>query len=267
MFAREPLIGLCTRILIILYEPENNLSHAKNHLLELLPRNQRSSFLALCDTVPLTLTQVLLQPGEIARHVLFPVHGFVSQLAVIGDQEALEVGMVGREGMVGAYLALGVSCSATRAVVQGPGEALRMGAAMFKKQLQGSPALTRIIHRYLYVGMAQQARGAACLHYHLISARLARWFLMSQDRAHANQFHMTHEFLAYMLGVRRVGITAAAGALQRSGAIEYHRGELMVLNRKLLEQAACGCYAADEKMYADNMTKTSRSAKADAWAN
>ncbi len=240
------------------------MSPVQNHLIELLPRNQQARFMALCETVPLVLTHVLSQPGEIARHVLFPIHGFVSQLAVITDHETLEVGMVGREGMVGAYLALGVSRNATRAVVQGAGSALRMGAAVFKRELLGSSALTRIVQKYLYVGMAQQARGTACMHYHLISARLARWFLMSQDRAHADHFHMTHEFLAYMLGVRRVGITAAAGALQRSGAIEYHRGELMVLDRKLLEQAACGCYAADAKMYTDNMTNTSRSVKAEA---
>ncbi|MDE1947093.1 MAG: winged helix-turn-helix domain-containing protein, partial [Burkholderiales bacterium] len=116
-----------------------------------------------------------------------------------------------------------------------------------------SPALQRRLQRYVGVLMAQMVGSAGCLRFHLIGPRLARWLLMSQDRAHADRFHVTHEFLAYMLGVRRVGITVAAGTLQRRGLISYHRGEMTVLDRAGLEQAACSCYAADLQAYADQL--------------
>jgi CRP-like cAMP-binding protein len=136
-------------------------------------------------------------------------------------------------------------------VVQGAGSAWRIGSAAFMRELECSPALQRGLHRYLHVLMLQMAASAGCLRFHLIGPRLARWMLMSQDRAHSDSFHVTHEFLAYMLGVRRVGITNAATTLQRSGLIEYRRGEVKVLDRSGLEAAACGCYATDRASYAD----------------
>ena len=158
--------------------------------------------------------------------------------------------MVGREGMVGAQLALGVAVTPLRALVQGEGTARRVSAAAFRREVARSTTLQAGLNRYLYVLMTQLAASAACLRFHLISPRLARWLLMSHDHAQADKFRVTHEFLAYMLGVRRVGVTQAAGALQDSGLIRYHRGELTVLNRKGLEAAACSCYAADRKAYA-----------------
>jgi CRP-like cAMP-binding protein len=146
-------------------------------------------------------------------------------------------------------LALGVPTTPLHALVQGSGAAWRVGAKAFRQQLAHSPALQRGIHRYLYVLMSQLATSAACLRFHQIGPRLARWLLMSQDRAHADHFRVTQEFLAYMLGVRRVGITMAAGVLQRGGLIGYHRGDFTVLDRPGLEAAACGCYAADRKTY------------------
>jgi CRP-like cAMP-binding protein len=217
----------------------------------LLPGRDRERLLAAGELVPLVLSDVICEPGTPMRNVYFPTDGFISLVTLIDGHPGLEVGMVGREGMLGAQLALGVATQPLRALVQGPGVAWRIGTVAFRRELARSPALQRSLHRYLYVLMAQLAASAACLRYHLIGPRLARWLLMSQDRAHADRFHVTHEFLAYMLGVRRVGITAAASALQRRGLIVYHRGDLTVLDRSGLEAAACGCYAAHRRAYAE----------------
>jgi CRP-like cAMP-binding protein len=138
-----------------------------------------------------------------------------------------------------------------RAVVQGSGTAWRIPAAGFRAELERSPRLRRAVCRYLYVLLCQQASAAVCLRFHLIGPRLARWLLMSQDRAHSPSFHVTQEFLSYMMGVRRAGVTQAAGALQRQGLIEYRRGEMHVLDRAGLEAAACSCYGAERAIYAD----------------
>jgi CRP-like cAMP-binding protein len=223
---------------------------AQNHLIERLPRKDRVQLLALCENVPLTLGRVICEPGQSARHVWFPVDGFISLVAPIDGKPALEVGMVGREGMLGVHVVLGVATIPLHALVQGSGSAWRIGTAAFRAQLARSAPLRRLLDRYLYVLMTQLAGSAACLRFHEIGPRLARWLLMSQDRAHTEQFQVTHEFLAYMLGVRRVGITAAAGALQRAGLIRYHRGELTVVDRKGLEASACDCYGDDQRSYA-----------------
>jgi CRP-like cAMP-binding protein len=224
-------------------------TNAENHLIELLPRVAQRRLLALCEPVQLAWTQVLFEPGEVLRHVIFPVDSFVSLRVVIDGHRELEVGMVGREGMLGAHFALGVYAAPVRAVVLGPGAAWRINAAVFRRELQDGSALSLLLRHYLYVQCAQLCTGVACQHYHLIGARLARWLLMSQDRVHNNHFHVTHELMAGVLGVRRVGVTAAAVALQRGGAIQYHRGNLEVLDRGLLEQAACGCYVSDLAAY------------------
>jgi CRP-like cAMP-binding protein len=227
------------------------LASTENHLIASLPRRDRSRLAALCEPVQLVLSEELCERGAPVRDVYFPTEGFISLLAQVDHHPSLEVGMVGREGMLGASLALGVAATPLRAIVQGQGAAWRIGAAAFRRELEISPALQRSLNRYLYVLMAQMAASAACLRFHLICPRLARWLLMSQDRAHADRFHVTHEFLAYMLGVRRVGVTMAAGTLQKAGLIRYHRGELAVLDRSGLEAAACSCYAADRRSYAE----------------
>ena len=225
------------------------MATVENHLIEMLPRKDRLRLLAVCEPVQLMLSEVLSEPGTLTRRVYFPTVGFISLVTLVAGSPGLEVGMVGREGMLGAQLALGVTTAPLHSVVQGAGAAWRVGAADFRGELARSAALRRNLDRYVYVLMAQLAASAGCLRFHQIGPRLARWLLMSQDRAHADNFHVTQEFLAYMLGVRRVGITTAAVELQRSGLIEYRRGEIVVLDRRGLEAAACGCYVADRLAY------------------
>jgi CRP-like cAMP-binding protein len=216
-----------------------------NRLIDLLPSADRRRLLALGEEVPLILAEVLSEPGEPTAHVYFPTQGFVSLISRVDQHPGLEVGMVGREGMLGVHVALGASIAPLHAVVQGPGAAWCIAVPPFRRELARSAALQRSVDRYVNELMVQLAASAACLRFHLIGPRLARWLLMSQDRAQADHFHMTQEFLAYMLGVRRVGVTNAAGMLQRAGLIDYHRGELRVTDRAGLEAAACSCYAAD----------------------
>jgi CRP-like cAMP-binding protein len=167
----------------------------------------------------------------------------------VAGHDGLEVGMVGQEGMLGTELALGIAIAPVRTVVQGAGQAWRLARAPFGRELQACPALRHAVHSYIYVQMAQLATASACRRFHLIGPRLARWLLMTQDRSRRDRFRVTHEFLALMLGVRRVGVTVAAGALQDEGLIHYHRGEIEVRNRSALEARACSCYASDRNAY------------------
>jgi CRP-like cAMP-binding protein len=225
------------------------LATDQNHLIELLPSKLRSRLLAIGEPVAFAIGDVLSDVGMPTRYVYFPTAGFVSLVTAINGRPTLEVGMVGREGMLGAQLVLGVQTSPLHAVVQGSGAAWRVGGAEFSRELARSSALQRGLNRYVYVTMMQLASAASCLRFHQIGPRLARWLLMTQDRARSDNFHITHEFLAYMLGVRRVGVTTAASGLQRDGLIRYRRGEIQILNRRGLKAAACSCYMADREAY------------------
>lgn len=221
----------------------------ENCLLAALPRKDFRQFFGDMQQVVLTYGEVLYEPGERIKHVYFPNDSVVSLLTLVDRHQALEVGLVGREGMVGVPLALETGISPVRALVQGTGTAMRMTAAAFLKQLRESHALTRELHRYTYSLMTQITQTAACNRFHVIEARLARWLLMTHDRTQSSPFRLTQEFLSQMLGVRRVGVTKAARTLQQDGLIRYSRGNIAILDRKGLEGACCSCYEIVRDMH------------------
>jgi CRP-like cAMP-binding protein len=219
-------------------------------LIELLPGTARRRLLGIAQQVHLEQSAVLGNAGSPTRHVYFPIDGFISLVAALDGEPALEVGMIGREGMCGAEVALGVLTRPLHALIQGTGAAWRVPAAAFRQELGRSVPLRLLMDRYLYVLMSQLATAAACTRFHQIDARLSRWLLMMKDRAHADTFGVTQEFLSLMLGVRRVSISAAAAALQHEGFIRYRRGRMTVLDRNGLEASSCACYSDDARIYA-----------------
>jgi len=230
--------------------PSDPSTAVDNSLLAGLPRRDWRRLVGHCEPVNLVFGDILCEPGDRFGHVHFPLSGFISVVATLDAQQPLEMGLIGSEGMLGATLMLGVDTAPMRAVVRGPGSALRMSRAGFRRQLEASSALRRQLARYLYVLMYQLAKSSACTHFHQTSPRLARWLLMTHDRAHANHFHLTHAFLADMLGVRRSSVSLAAAEMQRGGLIAYSRGEITILDRAALERAACPCYEAERADYA-----------------
>jgi CRP-like cAMP-binding protein len=227
------------------------MSAVVNHLIDVMPARDKNRLLALCEPIELGMSEILADSSSQSRYVYFPTGSFVSLLTPMNEPPALEVAMVGSEGMLGIQIALGINRGALHARVQGPGSAWRIPAVKFRAELMRSAPLRRSLNRYIHVSMLQLTSVARCLRFHQIEARLARWLLMTQDRAHENHFEVTQESIAYMLGVRRVGVTKAAMELQRRGLIQYVRGQVIISNRKALEKAACSCYAADCKTYAD----------------
>jgi len=226
----------------------------ENLLLASLPARTMGRLLALADDVELTFGDVLCNPGDRIRHIYFPTAGFISLISRSKHQESLEVGLVGNEGMMGTALLLGVPVEPLRAVVQGAGGALRIGTAAFRQEVRDNRALYLQLNRYIYVIMHQLAQAAVCTRYHVVEARLARWLLMTGDRAHTDRFFATQELLAVMLGVRRAGVTRAASTLQHADLIHYSRGHVWLSDRAGLEAAACGCYATDRETYAAVMS-------------
>jgi CRP-like cAMP-binding protein len=220
-----------------------------NRLLDRLSAKDRDRVLSGCEAVYLSLGEVLARPGEPVRNVYFPTGSAISLLVPMGAKRLLEVAIVGSEGMHGVSVALGIEVSATLAMVQGEGRAWQMGASAFRGALVRVPSLRDCVNRYTYVRMAQLIQGAGCNRFHVVEQRVARWLLMTADRAHGPTFKITHEFLGRMLGVRRVGITEAASALQARKLITYTRGVLTILDRKGLERGSCQCYRQDLNTY------------------
>ena len=220
-----------------------------NGLIAALPPKDRLHLLAGCENVELVAAHILLEPGDRVRHVHFPTASLVTLASPIGQSTQIEVGLVGDEGLVESAVALGMSTSPLRAIVQSGGATLRMAVVPFRRELAHSAALRLLLDRYLFVRMTQIAQAAGCVRFHLVEARLARWLLMTQDRLHSAAMHITHDFLARMLGVRRAGVTRAALALQKRGLIRYQRGDIAILDRAGLKLAACSCYETDRATY------------------
>lgn len=213
-----------------------------NRLLQELPRNVRDRFLGECEPVSLAFGTVLCERDRPYRHVYYPLGGFLSLVGTVSGHPPLEIALIGNEGMLGATLVLEIKTARLQGVVQGAGTAWRIPAPRFRLALRESPALRDVTRRYLYVVLTQLSQSTACTRFHEAEARLARWLLMTHDRAHSDRIQLTHQYLGDMLGVRRSAVTIAAGALQRRSLISYIRGRIVVVDRKGLEAASCECY-------------------------
>ena len=201
------------------------------------------------EPVQLRFGQILYEAGGRIRHVYFPIDCLVSLLTAVDKRRTLEVGMVGNEGMTGMPFILGMGVSGVRALVQGGGRALRMPAAAFRIEFDRNQPLRQALFRYTYALMAQISQTAACNRFHEAEARLARWLLMTRERVGSDEFRLTHEFLAHMLGLRREGVTEAATALKQRGLIDYRRGKIQILDARGLKASACSCYQVIRTVY------------------
>lgn len=222
---------------------------AGNVLLDLLPGRQRKHLLGSFELVESAFGQVLCKADEAFTHVYFPVTAFISLVIGVDRHPPLELGLIGSEGMLGVTLLLGVRQAPLQAVVQGTGTMLQMAVAEFAAALETETSLLPLLRRYQYVQLKQQAQTIACTRFHDVNARLVRWLLMTHDRAHHGDFHLTHQFLADMLGVQRSAVTIAAGLLQQQNLIRYSRGDISVIDRKGLEALSCECYDIETAAY------------------
>jgi CRP-like cAMP-binding protein len=233
----------------IVHAPPSSRIASTNRLLEALPRQEREHLLAGCERVELGLAEVLWESDARIRYVYFPIDCFVSTTIQSDGGAHLGVGLIGDEGMIGLSLILGVYTASQRVVVQQSGAAWRMSAAPFCREMEHSVVLRRRMNGYAYVTLRQLALTAICTDDHLMDARLARWLLMTGDRAHSDEFYITQGFISSMLGVRRAGINRAAGSLQDRKLIRYGRGHLTILDRGGLQATACTCYEGDKEVY------------------
>lgn len=224
-------------------------TRAANRILAGIPAREYARLQDQLEPVVLKFKQVLYEPGKPIRYVYFPGDCLISLLTAVDKGRTLEVGMVGNEGMAGMPFILGVGVSGVRAIVQGGGGAWRMGARPFRVEFDRNRALQDALYRYTYALMAQISQTAACNRFHEAEQRLARWLLMTRDRVESDEFSLTHEFLAHMLGLRRVGITEAASTLKRRHLIEYSRGKIRILDVKGLKAASCTCYETVRKVF------------------
>jgi len=222
----------------------------RNRLLDLLPHDERSDLVSMMDRGPITPHDVLQAAGQPMRKVHFPTSGVVSLMTPLADGRAIETATVGKEGMVGVHAFLGGGVlNNGQAMSQVPGEMLSLGVDSFRAFVDGDGKMRDIMMAYMQALFAQIAQAVACNGVHEIQQRTAKWLLESHDRADGDQFQLTQEFLADMLGVTRPSVSVAAGTLQAAGLIKYHRGQVTILDRSGLEEASCECYAVVRSEY------------------
>jgi CRP-like cAMP-binding protein len=220
-----------------------------NRLLALLPSRDRARLRPHLKPAALAYRQSLYRASKPIEYVYFIESGVGSLVNTMANGQAAEVGTIGNEGIVGLPLLLGDDRAPTSVYVQVPGAGLRMKAAVFRKELARSASLRAVMHHYAHAFFNQVAQSAACNHFHSLQQRCCRWLLMTHDRMHSDEFLLTQEFLAMMLGVQRTGVTAAASALQRAGLIRYTRGNVTILDRRGLERRSCECYGVSKREF------------------
>lgn len=233
--------------------PVPQLPAHPNLILASLSKAARQQVLREGESVEIKSGEIIYEHDAPIRYIYFPTDSYVSLVTPNGAAESIEVGMIGNEGVVGLTVLLGVMTSPLVAIVQGPGTAIRLSLRRFLDAVEELPALRTTLNRYLFVLTSQMAQSAACNRSHLLDARLARWVLMTQDRAQKPSFRMTHQFLSYMLGVRRPGVTEAAGRLQGAGLLRYGKSDLTVLDRKGLKEVSCPCYSVLNALYRQHL--------------
>jgi len=213
-----------------------------NHLLDALPTSDYQRIAPHLELIPMALGDVLYEPGARQRYVYFPTTSIVSLLYVMKDGASAEIAIVGNEGILGISLFMGGETTPSRAVVQSAGQSYRLKAQVLKKEFGRSGALLHLLLRYTQALITQMAQTAVCNRHHSVDQQLCRWLLLSLDRLSSNELSMTQELIANMLGVRREGVTEAAGKLQDAKLIQYRRGRITVLDRPGLEARSCECY-------------------------
>ena len=221
----------------------------QNRLIAALPAEDYARIAPALELVPIPLGHALYEPGVHMRHVYFPIDSIVSLLCVMEDGGSAEIAVVGNEGVVGVSLFMGGETTPSRAVVQGGGHAYRMKSQMLKEEFDRAGAMQHVLLHYTQALLTQMGQTAVCNRHHTLDQQLCRWLLLALDRLPSHELIMTQELIANMLGVRREGVTEAAGKLQRDGLIEYHRGHINVLDRPGLEARACECYAVVKREY------------------
>ena len=223
-----------------------------SRLITALPESERDQLLAACTAISLDIGQVLAEAGQPMTHAYFPMSGVLSLVTVLEDGSMIEAATVGNEGMVGVSLVLGGSESTSvKAMCQVRGEAQRLPAADLLRLFDELPTLRSMVLRYAHALFVQAAQSAACNRLHTAEERASKWLLLCHDRVEGNAFHLTQEFLAQMLGVRRASVTEVANRLRDRGLIEYRRGDIAILDRSGLEGTSCGCYAQIRTEYDD----------------
>jgi CRP-like cAMP-binding protein len=222
-------------------------SPQQNHLLAALPPAERERIYPHLQLVPMPLGKVLYESGDVLRHVYFPTDSIVSLLSVLEDGGSAEIAVVGNEGLIGIALFMGGETTQNRAVVQSAGHAYRLVSRQLKDEFRRNGELHLLLLRYTQALITQMAQTAVCNRHHSVDQQLCRWLLLSLDRLSSNQLTMTQELIADMLGVRREGVTEAAGKLQNLGVIRYARGQITVLDRAQLEHLSCECYGVVKK--------------------